>query len=132
MLLGVRYRLEYKLEADNKSPVARVEEVKGLNGAEEKRRGAWGGKGEREQRYFTGFAYGRTLIIFVPSGMAGLILSRSAVNEALQGRQDVTRVERTAEREEREEERRGSYRWFGRGWRGQRRPGEHRMRRVIK
>lgn len=47
--------------------------------------------------------------------MAGLILSRSAVNEALQGRQDVTRVERTAEREEREEERRGSYRRFGRG-----------------
>lgn len=87
MLLGVRYRLEYKLEADNKSPVARVEEVKGLNGAEEKRRGAWG-KGEREQRYFTGFACGRTLIIFVPSGMAGLILSRSAaLNEALQGRQ---------------------------------------------
>lgn len=42
MLLGVRYRLEYKLEADNKSPVARVEEVKGLNGAEEKRRGGEG------------------------------------------------------------------------------------------
>lgn len=30
------------------------------------------------ERYFTGFACGRTLIIFVPSGMAGLILSRSA------------------------------------------------------
>lgn len=130
MLLGVRYRLEYKLEADNKSPVARVEEVKGLNGAEERRRGAWGGKGEREQRYFTGFACGRTLIIFVPSGMAGLILSRSAVNEALQGRQDVTRVERAAERE-RSGTRKGEDRIDGLagGWRGQ---GRHRMRRVIK
>lgn len=81
-----------------------MEEVKGLNGAEEKRRGAWG-KGEREQRYFTGFACGRTLIIFVPSGMAGLILSRSAaLNEALlQGRQagcDERERESAAEREE--------------------------------
>lgn len=126
MLLGVRYRLEYKLEADNKSPVARgsrprVEEVKGLN-AEEKRRGASTvRKGEREGKrekaaIFHGFRvranfnnirsirYGRPHIKSVRGerGAAGT----AGCDE---------RAEWRCGREERKEERRGSYRRFAGG-----------------
>lgn len=63
----------------SKPSVARTERSR--RGSRVARRESGAEEEEEEEggrRYFTGFACRRTLIIFVPSGIADLILSRSA------------------------------------------------------
>lgn len=74
------------------------------------------GKEDGGRRYFTGFACRRTLIIFVPSGIAGLILSRSARTRRRQSG-GIWWVEDGGWREEK----RGRVRWHDGG--GRRRGG---------